>query len=93
MNIIFAKTKKMRIICAILSVIMLALAVYAGYYAVGNLLCAADGPVLISDTGGAVFLGYYLLAGAYLLLGIIAVALCGLFAVNAAIIKKRELNK
>ena len=84
MKLIFAKSKRTRAFCAVLSVIMLALAVYAGYYAVGNLLCAADGPVLISDNGGAVFLGYYLLAGAYFLLGIIAVALCGLFAVNAA---------
>ena len=83
MKIIFAKTKKMRIICAILSVIMLALAVYAGYYAVGNLLCAADGPVLISDTGGAVFLGYYLLAGAYFTCCILAVIFCVIFALNS----------
>ncbi len=84
MKHIFAKTKKARIVCAVLSVIMLALAVFAGYYAVGNLLCASDSPVLISDNGGAVFLGYYLLAGAYLLLLIVAVVLCVVFAVNAA---------
>ena len=84
MKLIFAKTKRTRAFCAVLSVIMLTLAVYAGYYAVGNLLCAADGPVLISDNGGAVFLGYYLLAGAYLLLLVVAVILFVVFAVNAA---------
>lgn len=84
MKLIFAKTKRTRAFCAALSVIMLALAVFAGYYAVGNLLCAAESPVLISDTGGAVFLGYYLLAGAYFLLLVVAVILFVVFAVNAS---------
>jgi hypothetical protein len=84
MKLIFAKTKRTRAFCAVLSVIMLALAVFAGYYAVGNLLCATESPVLISDTGGAVFLGYYLLAGAYFLLLVVAVILFVVFAVNAS---------
>ncbi len=84
MKLIFAKTKKARAVCAVLSVIMLALAVFAGYYAVGNLLCASDGPVLLSDSGGAVFLGYYLLSAAYVALCVIAIIACGVFAVNAA---------
>ena len=84
MKLIFAKTKRTRAFCAVLSVIMLALAVFAGYYAVGNLLCAAESHVLISDTGGAVFLGYYLLAGAYFLLLVVAVILFVVFAVNAS---------
>ena len=88
MKLIFAKTKKARAVCAVLAAVMLALAVLTGYYAVGNLLCASDGPILISDSGSAVFLGYYLLAGAYFLLGIAAVALCVVFAVNAS----RKMN-
>ena len=87
MKLIFAKTKRTRIICALLSLIFLALALQAGYFAVGNLLCASDGPVLISDNGGAIFLGYYLLAGAYLLLCAGAVILCAVFTVNA--VKKK----
>lgn len=83
MKLIFAKTKRARIICALAAPIMLALAVLAGYFTVGNLLCAADGPVLISENGGAVFLGYYLLAGAYFTCCILAVLLCVIFALNA----------
>ena len=84
MKLHFAKTKKARIICAILAAVMLALAVYAAYYAIGNLLCASDGPVLISDSGTAFFLGYYLLAGAYFLLLVVVVILFVVFAVNAS---------
>ena len=84
MKLHFTKTKKARILCAVSSVGMLALAVYAAYYAIGNLLCASDGPILISDSGGAVFLGYYLLAGAYFLLLVVAVILFVVFAVNAS---------
>ena len=43
MKLIFAKTKRARILCALLALIMLALAVLAGYFTVGNLLCAARG--------------------------------------------------
>lgn len=83
MKLIFAKTKRARIVCGILAAIMLALAVLAGCYAVGNLLCAADGPVLISENGGAVFLGYYLLTAAYSACFIVAVIFCVIFALNA----------
>ncbi len=82
-SIIFAKTKKARIICAVLAVISLALAVFAVYYAVGNLLCAADSPILIGDHGGAVFLGYYLLASVYVALDVISLLACIVFAINA----------
>ncbi len=82
-NIIFAKTKKARVICAVLALISLALAVFAAYYTVGNLRCAADSPVLIGDNGGAVFLGYYLLATAYGFIGVCAVIACAVFTVNA----------
>ena len=84
MKLHFTKTKKARTLCAVSSVGMLALAVYAAYYAIGNLLCASDGPILISDTGTAFFLGYYLLAGAYFLLLVVAVILFVVFAVNAS---------
>ena len=82
-SIIFAKTKKARSVCAVLAVISLALAVFAAYYVIGNLRCAADSPILIGDNGGAVFLGYYLLASAYAALGAVAVISCVVFAVNA----------
>ena len=82
-SIVFAKTKKVRIICAVLSVISLAFAVFAAYYAIGNLRCAADSPVLIGDNGGAVFLGYYLLAAAYTACCVVAVLFCAFFAINA----------
>ena len=81
-RIIFAKTKKARIICAILAVISLAIAVFAAYYTVGNLLCAADSPVLIGENGGAIFLGYYMIAAAYAFVGAIAIVACGIFGVN-----------
>ena len=84
MKLIFAKTKRARIICAFLSLIFLALALQAGFFAVGNLLCASDGPVLISDNGGAIFLGYYLLAGAYFTFCVMSLFLCAMFALNAA---------
>ena len=89
MKLIFAKTKRARVICALLSLALLVLAVYAAYFAIGNLRCTADSPVLIAESGGAVFLGYYLLAGAYFLLFAIAALLCILFAVNARLVARR----
>lgn len=89
MKLHFTKTKKARILCAVSSVGMLALAVYAAYYAIGNLLCASDGPILISDSGTAFFLGYYLLAGAYFLLGFVSAVFCVIFLINA--IKKEPV--
>ena len=83
MKLIFAKTKRARIICALLSLLFLALALQAGYFAVGNLLCASDGPVLISDNGGAIFLGYYLLAGTYFSLLLASLSVCLIFCFNA----------
>ena len=83
MKLIFAKTKRARAVCAVLAVISLALAALAGYFAVGNLICADEGPVLIADSGGAVFLGYYLLAGAYFTFCAISLLLCALFTLNS----------
>ena len=81
-RIIFAKTKRARRVCAVLAVISLAIAILAAYYTVGNLLCAADSPTLVGENGGAVFLGYYMLAGAYAFVGAIAIIACGVFGVN-----------
>ncbi len=83
MTLFFAKTKKAGIICAILAAVMIAAAIITAYFAVGNYRCAVDAPVLIADSGGAVFLGYYLLAAAYTACCVLAVLFCALFALNA----------
>lgn len=83
MTLFFAKTKKAGIICAILAVAMIGVAVFAAYFAVGNYRCAVDSPVLMADSGGAVFLGYYLLTAAYTAVCILAVLFCIFFALNA----------
>ena len=82
-NMIFAKTKRARTVCAVLAVISLAITLFSAYYAVGNLRCAAESPVLIGDNGGAVFLGYYLLAAVYIAMGVISLLACALFTANA----------
>ena len=82
-NMIFAKTKKSRTVCAVIALICLAAAIFAAYYAVGNLRCAAESPILIGDNGGAVFLGYYLLASVYIAIGGISLLACVLFTANA----------
>lgn len=83
MSLFFAKTKKAGIICAVLAIIMLCVAIFAAYYTIGNYRCATDSPVLLSENGGAVFLGYYLLTAAYAACCILAVLFCILFTLNA----------
>lgn len=83
MTVFFAKTKRAGAVCAVMSAVMIAIAVFALCYSVGNFRCALDAPVLISEDGGAVFIGYYLLTYAYAALAVIALLLCALFAANA----------
>lgn len=82
-NIYFAKTKRARAVCAVLAAITLALAVFAAYYAVGNLRCAAESPYLVGESGDAIFLGYYLLAAAYIALCVLSGVFCFVFTANA----------
>ena len=83
MTLFFAKTKKAGIICALLAIVMIGIAIFTAYYAVGNYRCAVDSPVLISENGGALFLGYYLITAAYSTCCVVAVLLCAIFALNA----------
>lgn len=83
MTLFFAKTKKAGIICAILAILMIGIAIFTAYFAVGNYRCAIDSPVLISESGGAVFLGYYLITAAYTTCCVLAVVFCVIFALNA----------
>lgn len=83
MTLFFAKTKKAGVICAIIALAMIGVAAFTAYYAVGNYRCAVDSPVLIAESGGAVFLGYYLITAAYSTCCVLAVLLCALFALNA----------
>ena len=83
MTVFFAKTKKAGVVCAIMATVMIAIAVFSVCYSVGNFRCALDAPVLISEDGGAVFIGYYLLTYAYAALAVIACLLCALFVANA----------
>ena len=83
MRLLFAKTKKARIIAAILAAIFLFLSVYAAYFAIGNIRCAIDSPILVSENGNAYFIGYQILAVTYSLLSLAALFCFALFAVNA----------
>lgn len=83
MTLFFAKTKKAGIICAALAVLMLAVTILTAYYAIGNYLCAIESPVLVSENGNALFLGYYLIATVYAAACILAVLFCTCFALNA----------
>ncbi len=73
MRFFFAKSKRAGIICIIAAILAAALALIFCYYALGNIKCAEDAPILISENGSAVFIGYYLIATAYTALAVISI--------------------
>ena len=95
MRILFAKTKKAGIIAAVLAAVFLFLSVYAAYFAIGNIRCAIDSPILVSESGNAFFIGYQILAVTYTLLSMAAIFCFALFAVNAvnAFINNKKLSQ
>ena len=95
MRLLFAKTKKAGIIAALLAAVFLFLSVYAAYFAIGNIRCAIDSPILVSESGNAFFIGYQILAVTYTLLSIAAIFCFVLFAVNAvnAFINNKKLSQ
>ena len=95
MRLLFAKTKKAGIIAAVLAAVFLFLSVYAAYFAIGNIRCAIDSPILVSESGNAFFIGYQILAVTYTLLSIAAIFCFVLFAVNAVntLINNKKLSQ
>ena len=89
MTLLFAKNKKSGIIAALLAAVFLFLSVYAAYFAIGNIRCFIDSPILISENGNAFFIGYQILAVTYTLLSIASLFCFALFAANAV----NALNK
>ncbi len=83
MRFFFAKSKRAGIICIIAAILAAALTLIFCYYAIGNIKCAEDAPILISENGNGIFIGYYLLAAAYTVLCVVSVAFCILLAANA----------
>ncbi len=77
----------------IAALICAALALQAGYYALGNMKCANDAPILMSESGNGIFIGYYLLAAGYTALTVIALLLTAYLTANALYALKRGCQR
>lgn len=89
MKLFFAKSKGAAVFCGIAALAFTAAAMILSYYALGNLKCAEDAPILISESGNGIFMGFYLISAAYCALTVLALILAVYFIACAVIALRR----